>query len=59
VTILAGDGQSLTLEIRQDLEEVMQIAAALGITDIETLPVSLEEVFLAYYGRDNGGKHHA
>jgi ABC-2 type transport system ATP-binding protein len=57
VTVLAQDGPSLTLEIHQDLDEVMQTAAALGITDIETLPVSLEEVFMAYYSRGNGGNN--
>jgi hypothetical protein len=25
--------------------------------DIETIPVSLEEIFLAYYGRGNGGRN--
>ncbi len=25
--------------------------------DIETIPVSLEEIFLAYYGKGNGGNH--
>jgi ABC-2 type transport system ATP-binding protein len=57
VTVLARDGQTITLEIQQDLAEVMKTAAALGITDIETIPVSLEEIFLAYYGRGNGGHH--
>ena len=55
VTVMARDGQAITLEIRQDLDEVMAAAAALGITDIETIPVSLEEIFLAYYGKGNGG----
>ncbi len=57
VTVLAQDGSSITLEIRQDLDQVMSVAASLGITDIETVPVSLEEIFLAYYGRGNGGNH--
>jgi ABC-2 type transport system ATP-binding protein len=55
VTVLARDGQSVTLEIRQHLAEVMETAAGLGITDVETIPVSLEEIFMAYYGRGNGG----
>jgi ABC-2 type transport system ATP-binding protein len=55
VRVLAQDGQSLTLEISQDLDQVMKTAAALGITDLETIPVSLEEVFLAYYGQGVGG----
>ena len=55
VEITARDGQSLTLEIRQDLDQVMAEAASYGITDIETIHVSLEEIFLAYYGKGNGG----
>ena len=57
VTVLAQDGPSITLEIYQDLDQVMKTAASLGIIDIETIPVSLEEVFLAYYGKGNGGHH--
>jgi ABC-2 type transport system ATP-binding protein len=55
VTIMAREGQTVTLEIRQHLDRVMEAAVAFGITDIETIPVSLEEIFLAYYGRGNGG----
>ena len=55
VTILARDLQGMTLEIRQDLDRVMTVAASYGITDIETIHVSLEEIFLAYYGKGNGG----
>jgi ABC-2 type transport system ATP-binding protein len=57
VTIMAQDGQSITLEIHRELDKVMEIAATFGITDIETFPVSLEEIFLAYYGRGNGGRN--
>jgi ABC-2 type transport system ATP-binding protein len=53
----AQDGSSVTLEIRQNLDKVLESAAALGITDIETIPVTLEEIFLAYYGKGNGGNH--
>ena len=28
-----------------------------GINDIDTIPVTLEEIFLAYYGKGNGGNH--
>jgi ABC-2 type transport system ATP-binding protein len=55
VTVLARDLQGMTLEIRQDLDRVMTEAASYGITDIETIHVSLEEIFLAYYGKGNGG----
>jgi ABC-2 type transport system ATP-binding protein len=55
VTVMDRDGQSVTLEIRQDLDKVMEAAASYGITDIETIHVSLEDIFLAYYGKGNGG----
>jgi hypothetical protein len=35
----------------------MKKAVSFGIIDIETIPVTLEEIFLAYYGKGNGGKH--
>ena len=57
VTVLARDGQGVTLEIRQRLDRVMETAVQFGITDLETIPVSLEEIFLAYYGKGNGGHH--
>jgi hypothetical protein len=34
----------------------METAVQFGITDLETIPVSLEEIFMAYYGRGNGGR---
>lgn len=45
------------LEIRDNLPQLMEKATAYGIIDIETQNVSLEEMFLAYYDRGNGGKH--
>lgn len=48
---------AVTLEVRDNLDQVLATALALGIVDIETIPVTLEEIFLAYYGRDNGGNH--
>jgi len=47
----------ITLEIHTNLDQVMEKAASFGIIDIETIPVSLEEIFLAYYGKGNGGNH--
>lgn len=47
----------ITLEIHTNLGQVMEKAASFGIIDIETIPVSLEEIFLAYYGKGNGGNH--
>ena len=57
VTETERDEQSVTLEISERLDQVMVIAASFGITDIETIPVSLEEIFLTYYGKGNGGNH--
>ena len=54
---MARDEQGLTLEIRENLDQVMAKAASFGITDIETIPVTLEEIFLAYYGKGNGGNN--
>lgn len=54
VEVLTRDRQSVTLEVRKDLDKVMETAVAFGITDIETFPTSLEEVFMAYYGKGNG-----
>ena len=31
------------------MEKFMEAAAAYGIEDIETLPVTLEEIFLSFY----------
>lgn len=49
----------ITLEVYENLGQVMETAVAYGITDIETIPVSLEEIFLAYYGKTKGGNNHA
>lgn len=57
VTVTARDEQTITLEIYEGLDKVMETAVHFGITDIETIPVSLEEIFLAYYGKGNGGRN--
>jgi ABC-2 type transport system ATP-binding protein len=57
VTETARDEQGVTLEIYERLDEVMETAVSFGIVDIETIPVSLEEIFLAYYGKGNGGNN--
>lgn len=54
---LQRSGQSVTLEVQQNLPQVLQVAVDHGIRDIETINVSLEEIFLAYYGKGNGGNH--
>jgi ABC-2 type transport system ATP-binding protein len=57
LTVLDRDDDQLTLEIRDGLDEAMRTAAGYGILDIETIPVSLEEIFLAYYGQHKGNHH--
>jgi ABC-2 type transport system ATP-binding protein len=57
VTEVSRTAQSVTLEIRENLPAVLTAAAQNGIRDIETHNMSLEEIFLDYYGRGNGGKH--
>lgn len=54
---LSRADDSIYLEVTQNLPQVMRAAASLEILDIETQPVTLEEVFLAYYGRNNRQGH--
>jgi ABC-2 type transport system ATP-binding protein len=52
------DGNLVLFEISQNLDRLMEKATPYGIIDIETKTVSLEEVFLAFYGPHNkGGKN--
>ncbi len=46
--------QEIQLEVRENLEAVLEEALQYGIVDLETHPVTLEEVFLAYYGEQGG-----
>jgi ABC-2 type transport system ATP-binding protein len=55
VKVTERDEKGVTLEVYENLGAVMETAVSFGITDIETIPVSLEEIFLAYYGKGNGG----
>jgi ABC-2 type transport system ATP-binding protein len=57
VTELARDDLGITLEVHKDLDKVLETALPFGITDIDTIPVTLEEIFLAYYGKGNGGNN--
>lgn len=55
------DGQ-ITLEIRQNLQAVLEIAVQHGVLDIEEQPVTLGTIFMAYYGgeaEDSPGGSHA
>ena len=57
VTELDITRQSITLEVRENLPAVLTAAAQHNVTDIETHNISLEEIFLAYYSKDEGGSH--
>lgn len=56
VTELAHGEGEVTLEVRENLAHVLRIAGDLGAIELETMPLTLEEVFLAYYGAQ-GGNH--
>ncbi|MCO5183740.1 MAG: ABC transporter ATP-binding protein [Anaerolineae bacterium] len=57
VTEIERDDQSVLLEIRDNLNAVMATGVNHTIINIETETVTLEEIFLAYYGKGNGGNH--
>jgi ABC-2 type transport system ATP-binding protein len=52
VEVIGTEVGAVTLEVRESLPLVLRTAADLNVTDIESQPVTLEEVFLAYYGRN-------
>lgn len=56
VTETARDEHTVLLEVRQNLAAVLQTAVDHQVLDMEMPPVTLEEIFLAYYG---GGNNHA
>jgi ABC-2 type transport system ATP-binding protein len=57
VTEVSRAGDRLSLEVRENLNEFLAQAVAFGVLEIENEQVSLEEVFMAYYGQ-NGGREH-
>ena len=57
VTELKRSHQSITLEVRENLPKVLAAAAKHKVKDIETHNISLEEIFLAYYSKENGGEN--
>ena len=57
VTELGRTEQSVMLEVRENLPQVLATAAQYDIQDIETQNISLEDIFLDYYGKGNGGNH--
>jgi ABC-2 type transport system ATP-binding protein len=57
VTEISRTEKSVVLEVRENLPKALSTAAKYDIRDIETQNMSLEEIFLAFYGKGNGGKH--
>ncbi|MDX1617088.1 MAG: hypothetical protein R3300_22475, partial [Candidatus Promineifilaceae bacterium] len=57
VSELQRSEQMITLEVRDNLPQVLAAAAEHNIQDIETINVSLEEIFLTYYGKGNREHH--
>ena len=57
VSKLQHSEQTITLEVRDNLPQVLAAAAKHDIQDIETINVSLEEIFLTYYGKGNKENH--
>lgn len=53
VTELRRTENTLMLEVQENLPQVLAAAAQYDVQDLETHNVSLEEVFLAYYGKGN------
>jgi ABC-2 type transport system ATP-binding protein len=54
VTELERSERSIMLEVRENLPQVLAAAAQHEVVDIDTHNISLEEIFLAYYGKGNG-----
>lgn len=49
--------QGITLEIRENLNQILSQAVQYGVLDLEDHPFTLEEIFLAYYGKSRGDHH--
>jgi ABC-2 type transport system ATP-binding protein len=57
VTEIARTEQSITLEVKDNLPKVLAAAGKLDIRDIDTHNLGLEEIFLNFYGKENGGSN--
>lgn len=55
VQVIRRQGLQLVVEISRDLPGFWQAAAPYGIVDVETENLSLEDVFLSYYGQTPAG----
>jgi hypothetical protein len=54
---ISRDGNHVFFEIKRNLNALMEKALPYGIEDIEIQSVSLEEIFLSFYGPESkGGK---
>jgi ABC-2 type transport system ATP-binding protein len=56
VTEMDRGERSIMLEVRENLPQVLVAAAQHKVMDIETHNISLEEIFLAYYNKQEGGE---
>lgn len=55
VEVLArGDGTSISLQIAGEMDRLVKALGAYPVSELETSRPSLEEVFLAYYKKENG-----
>jgi ABC-2 type transport system ATP-binding protein len=54
VAELSRDSKVVTLEVRRNLDQLLRRAAEHRVMDIETQAVTLEEVFMAYFGEGEG-----
>ncbi len=52
-------GNEIDLEVRNNIDQVMQTALQFGLVDLDILPVTLEEIFLSFYEKKDGGNNHA
>ncbi len=50
VRVQSQDGRRVSLEVRDNLQAVLERAVSHGVASLETHPVTLEEAFMAYYG---------
>ena len=55
VSELERSEKSIGLEVKENLPRVLAAAAKYNVMDIETHNIGLEEIFLTYYGKENGG----
>lgn len=57
VTEVGRVGDVVSLEVRDDLNQFLTQAVAYGVLEIENEHVSLEDIFMAYYGRNGSNPH--